>query len=33
MKTLLILGTVIIGFIGYRAGRKQQPQYVKVKQF
>ncbi len=33
MKTLLILGTVLIGFIGYRAGRKQQPQYVKVKQF
>ncbi len=33
MKTLFILGTVVIGFLGYHAGRKQQPQYVKVKRF
>ncbi len=33
MKSLFILGTVIIGVLGYQAGRKQQPQYVKVKRF
>ena len=33
MKTLFILGTLIIGVIGYQTGRKQQPQYIKVKRF
>ena len=32
MKTIFILGSIIIGYIGFRAGFARRPGYIPIKE-